>query len=110
MSGDTPSEHPLIVGEFIDVRSQSSSFVHAISVVNRWFEIAAQHHDPTIATVTAVSTIASGHQTAAIAVVPLDQNLGPYADIKETAPARGRVPPLGPQVSSLRKAGNSEYV
>jgi hypothetical protein len=48
---------------------------------------------PTIATATAVSTIASGHQTAAIAVVPLDQNLGPYADIKETAPA-GELRPL----------------
>ena len=45
MSGDTRSEHPLIIGKFIDVRSQSSSFVHAISVVNRCFEIAAQHHD-----------------------------------------------------------------
>jgi len=30
---------------------------------------------PTIATAKATSTVASGHQTAAIAVVPLDQNL-----------------------------------
>jgi hypothetical protein len=42
-----------------------------------------------IATATATGTIASGHRTAAMALVTLDQNLGPNADIKETAPAAG---------------------
>jgi hypothetical protein len=36
MSGDIPSENPLFIGEFDDVRLRSSTFVHAISVVNRW--------------------------------------------------------------------------
>jgi hypothetical protein len=43
---------------------------------------------PTIATATAVSAVASGSPTAAIAWSPLDQNLGPYADIKGTDPSR----------------------
>jgi hypothetical protein len=36
MSGETSSEHPLFTDEFGDVPSRLSSFVHAISVVNRW--------------------------------------------------------------------------
>ena len=41
MSGDISSEQPLFIGEFTDARSRSSSFVHAISVVNRWLGLAA---------------------------------------------------------------------
>ena len=90
MSGDTRSEHPLIIGEFIDVRSQSSSFVHAISVVNRWFEIAAQHHD---------ADDRNGHSDqhrrqrpshSSHRVVALDPNLErPKPDIKRNGPSAG---------------------
>jgi hypothetical protein len=45
---------------------------------------------PTIATATAVSTIAGGHRKSAISWSPLDQNFeGPNVDIEETAPVRG---------------------
>ena len=39
MSGDTSSEHPSFIGEFGGVRSRPPSFVHAISVVNRWLAV-----------------------------------------------------------------------
>src|SRR5258705_2777091 len=39
MSGDTPSEHLLLIGEFGGVRSRSPSFVHTILVVNRWLAL-----------------------------------------------------------------------
>jgi hypothetical protein len=82
----------LIIGEFIDVRSQSTSFVHAISVVNRWFEIAAHHHDARLATATATSTTASGNRTAAIAVVPRDQNFRAKCGYQRNGPSAGDAP------------------
>jgi hypothetical protein len=41
MSGDTSSEHALLIGEFADVHGRSTPFVHGISVVNRWLAVGA---------------------------------------------------------------------
>ena len=42
MSGETSSENPLFIDEFGDVRSRLPSFVHAITVVNRWLGLCSR--------------------------------------------------------------------
>jgi hypothetical protein len=71
MSGDTSSEHLLLIGEFGGVRSRSPSFVHTILVANRWLALTIK------LTVVSASGVLhdlrlipeSGHLHAAIVIV-----------------------------------------